>query len=785
MAILPPTAGKFRPELLFQPRSVAIIGAASAIGIQVLGNLRVAGFKGEVWPVEDVSGLSACPDLAVICALSGPIAPVFRALAELGTRSAVVVCMADGVGEAARAAGIRALGPGSFGVAVPKLGLNVSRAHLLPRPGRLALVSQSAALCRVVLDWAEPNGVGFSTIAGIGGNADIGFGLVLDWLSRDPDTGAILLDIRHIRDPRRFISAARAAARLRPVVAIRAGTRLGDPEGLADATFEAVLRRCGVLSVNGLADLLAAAETLTRARPMLGTGGRGEGLAIVTNAIGPAQMAADAVLRDGLALATLAPETRLVVARAVPDAFGPRSAAPVAGTGGIVYAGPDEAMRLAELSVLLAGAPEVGGVLLVHAPTGAGDAAAMVAIGAAAAAMKVPLLVCAMGQTTGAIHRRDLANAGVPAFATPEEAVRGFLHLVQHRRIRAAARELPDSSVPDLAIDAPAAADAIAFAPSGPLAPQAARALLAAYGIRMSETPAGVVLRVALRDDALFGPVLAFGQGGAAGAMRHDIAIDLPPLNPALAASLIAHTGISAEIATIPGAAAAVVELLVRVSQLAVEQPRIAALELDPLYLDASGIRVGGAGITLRSDSTSRLAILPYPTEWVRAHDAGGEAVVIRPIRPEDAAAHAAFFARLSPQDVRYRFFSAIRALSTEQIARMTQVDYEREMALLAVRPDGTTVGVARLVREMDTGEAEFAVVVQGDAKGRGVASALMQQLLAWGRAKAVREVVGQVLADNAPMLAFVRKLGFKVRRTLGDADVLEARLALTPPPAA
>ena len=115
----------------------------------------------------------------------------------------------------------------------------------------------------------------------------------------------------------------------------------------------------------------------------------------------------------------------------------------------------------------------------------------------------------------------------------------------------------------------------------------------------------------------------------------------------------------------------------------------------------------------------------------------------------------------------------------------MTQVDYEREMALLAVRPDGTTVGVARLVREMDTGEAEFAVVVQGDAKGRGVASALMQQLLAWGRAKAVREVVGQVLADNAPMLAFVRKLGFKVRRTLGDADVLEARLALTPPPAA
>jgi acetyltransferase len=187
--------------------------------------------------------------------------------------------------------------------------------------------------------------------------------------------------------------------------------------------------------------------------------------------------------------------------------------------------------------------------------------------------------------------------------------------------------------------------------------------------------------------------------------------------------------------------------------------------------------------VVLRADATSRLAILPYPTEWVRRHDSGGEVVVIRPIRPEDAAAHAALFARLSPEDVRYRFFSAIRALSAEQIARLTQVDYEREMALVAVRPNGDTVGVARLVREMDTGEAEFAVVVQADAKGHGIAGALMRHLLDWGRSKGVREVVGQVLADNAPMLAFIRKLGFKVRRSPGDADIMEARLALTPPP--
>ena len=198
------------------------------------------------------------------------------------------------------------------------------------------------------------------------------------------------------------------------------------------------------------------------------------------------------------------------------------------------------------------------------------------------------------------------------------------------------------------------------------------------------------------------------------------------------------------------------------------------------LHLDADGLRAGAVHITLRTQGEGRLAISPYPVELVSAHAAAGAALTIRPIRPEDAAAHAAFFARLSPQDVRYRFFSAIRALSAEQIARMTQVDYEREMALVAVRETtGETVGVARLVREIDVGEAEFAVVVQGDMKGRGVAGTLMRRLLAWARAKGVREVHGQVLADNAPMLAFVRKLGFKVARMPGDPDVMEARMAL------
>ena len=186
----------------------------------------------------------------------------------------------------------RVLGPGAFGVIVPGARLDASSGHLPARPGKLALVSPSAALCRTVLDWAEPNGVGFSHIVGTGAEADIDAATILDFLSREPATGAILLDIRTIRDRRAFLSAAKAAARQRPIVAIHAGGRQHDPSGRSDLVFDAALRRAGILRVTTMAELLAAAETLTRARPP-----RSETLMVVTNAVGPGQMAADQAVR--------------------------------------------------------------------------------------------------------------------------------------------------------------------------------------------------------------------------------------------------------------------------------------------------------------------------------------------------------------------------------------------------------------------------------------------------------------------------------------------------------
>jgi acetyltransferase len=838
-------AGRFLLDALYRPRSLAVIGAETQAGAEITANLALSGFHGTLQSVAHPADLTAAPDLAVLAVPPEAVIRDMEALATKGCFATIVPGPADGLPEAASRTGVRVLGPHSFGLAIPGIGLNATRSHLAPPAGRLALVSQSAALCRAVIDWAGPNGVGFSHIVGIGGNADLGFGPALDWLSRDPGTGAILLDIRRLKNRRVFLSAARAAARLRPVVAIRAGGRLlDDGAGDAELAFEAALRRAGVLRVERLEDLLAAAETLTRVRPP-----RSETLAIVTNAIGPGRMAADAALRHGLRLAALDGADH-----------------------GIVHVPLESADRIAPTAARVAAARGVGGVLVVLAPTGAADAAIIASLIEAGPHIPAPLLICALGETTGALHRAALVRAGLAVFATPEQAVRGFDHLVQDRRNRAAARELPPSAVlahapdrsavrrvfadarrdgrgalfQDEALDVlgvygiptvptravPRADDAVDAAmllgfpvvaklrqfvppaerPPGGLALDlhdaheaqvAARLLVARQTRRERNAPdrgpdTGVLLQrqvgrarefaVRVRDDPTFGPMIAFGPGGTTAAALHDVAMDLPPLNLPLAHGLIARSRLGAmlgqRLRDLPAAnEAAVAEALVRISQLVVDFPELAELEVSALFVDAGGVLAADAWLRLRGpdEAPGLLVIAPYPVELVEHRMFSGEAFVIRPIRPEDADAHGAFFKRLPPLDVRYRFFSSMRELSAEQMARLTQIDYDREMAFIAVREaTGETVGVARLVRESDGRTGEFAVIVQPDVKGKGVASHLMRRLIDWAHRLGLAEMVGQVLSENAPMLGFVRALGFSLRRMPEEPDVIEARMAVT-----
>jgi acetyltransferase len=817
------TVGRFDPASLFRPKSIAVIGVETEAGSQILANLAMGGFKGDV-----LTQLAKNTSLAVLAVAPGDIGAAMTALAEANCFAAIVPGPADDLAVHAARTGVRVLGAHSFGLAVPRLNLNATRSHLPPPSGRLALISQSSALSRAVIDWAEPNGVGFSHIVGLGANADIGFGMTLDWLSRDADTGAILLDIRRIKNHRLFLSAARAAAKLRPVVAIRAGLRLLDEDGTADLSFEAALRRAGVLCVKRLEDLLAAAETLSRAKPA-----RCDTLAIVSNAIGPGRLAADSALRQGLHLRP--DETISVVAPA----------------------------DLAATAFELAARPGVGGVLVVHAPQGAADEAAIRGLCQPPRDLRGPVLTCVMGETTGAIHRATLAHAGLPVFATPDQAVEGFGHLVRDRRNREAARELPPSRVLELApernsvrrcfdrvrasgrltlmqdealdilgaygiptvptrfaagpLDAATAAEMLGFPavvkmrdcaapadrPPGTLvfdlhdAAQVTDAahLLAARAERRGSTGDLLVQRyvgrareVAVRvaDDATFGPAITFGCGGTA-PNPTDRAVDLPPLNLALAKGLIQRCRTGAMLGRplrdrAPASSDAVAQTLVRISQLIVDFPEIAVLEVPSLFVDSDGVLAADAWLRLRAadEPRVRLAIAPYPVELIEHRLVGDDRMIIRPIRPEDAAAHTAFFSRLSPQDIRYRFFSAMREMSAEQTVRLTQVDYDREMAFVAINETtGDTVGVSRLACDSDGRSGEFAVIVQADMKGRGLASHLMRRLIDWARMRGLTEVAGQILADNHPMLAFIRHLGFSLHRMVDDPEVMEAKLLL------
>ncbi len=831
-----PTASvpaRFNPRRLFQPARVAVLGASSAAGQAMLARLREAGFTGTLESAEDVASLAAAPDLAVLCLPPEQIAAACEALAARGTAAAIVPGPGPEAGLApiARATGLRLLGPYSFGLAVASVRLDATTSHCRPPPGRLALIAQSSAIARAVLDWAEPNGVGFSHVVGIGSNHDVGFNVALDWLSQQPETGAILLEIRRLRDRRAFLSAARAAARLRPVVALRAGGLAAHRGGDAEAAFVAALARVGVLTVTSYEALLAAAETLSRAPPA-----RGTALAILSDGVGPAQLAADAALREGLSI--LQPSAPLL------DRLAPLGASTPASLGGAMLV-PEENLPAATRA--LAEAPEAGGVVLIRAPRAAPPALPRLA-GAPQAA---PVLVSLMGESHAAAHRAALIAQGYAVFAGPIAAVRGFGHLLQHRRIRAAAAERVPAAVLSLAPDRTTAARLLR-APDCDLPPDLALNLLAAYGIptlphRLALSPAdaadaasllgfpvslrrrrlgppvpddrialGLTDRLAvasaarlllaetedalliqrqagratplalrLYEDAIFGPALFLSPGGAFAQDRHLAACALPPLNVPLAHALLDRLP-AAVLAARPDRPApdraALAGLLVRVSQLLVDHPNIAALSLDPVFADAEGVAVADAWVRTRAAGAppAFLAIPPYPSDLEEDATIGTQTFHLRPIRPEDGQAHAAFFARLSPEDIRFRFFNAIRELPPELATRLTQIDYGREMAFVALRgPD--IVGVARLVVERDT-EAEFAIVVQPDMKGTGLARALMHRLLAWAPRQGVTTIVGQVLADNRAMQAFVRSLGFTLRRIPAEPDILEARLDLAAP---
>ncbi|MDX1375641.1 MAG: bifunctional acetate--CoA ligase family protein/GNAT family N-acetyltransferase [Burkholderiales bacterium] len=884
---------------LLEPSSVAIVGAsprAGSVGAVLIENMRAAGFRGALFPVNPKHGkvadlpcfasLRDVPqrvDLAVIATPAQTVPGILEDCGEAGVRAVCVISAGFGeVGPAGakleRAAldachryRIRMLGPNCLGLMRPRIGLNATFAHGGVGAGALGLISQSGAVCTAVLDWAAPHGIGFSSVVSLGGSADVDFGELVDYLVNDPSTEHILLYIEGVRDARRFMSALRAAARVKPVILMKVGrhpagsraavSHTGALTG-ADDVFEAAVRRAGVVRVKTIGQLVAAAHALSsKVHP------RGDRLAVITNGGGPGVMAADRAADLGIPLAELSPASIEALKRALPANWSHGNPIDLIGDA-------DAARYDAALGACLAD-PGIDGVLAILTPQALTPALEVArAVVARAAKSHKPLLTCWMGEAQVGESRALFARHGVPTFRTPDPAIDMFAHVsafYRNQRILLqtpgplAYEARPDVDNARLVIEAALAehrtvlseteSKAVLAAFHVPIARavvtrSANEAMVVAqelgYPVAMKiDSPdithksdvGGVKLNVgnaqavrdswqAIRDgvarlrpearingvivepmvsranarelmigvvrDPVFGPAITFGLGGTAVEVLADRAVALPPLNGMLVDELVRGTRAAkllGKFRSMPPADRAALEaVLLRVSEMSCELPQIREMDVNPLLVDETGAIVVDARIVVEPlgpaiPRYSHMAIHPYPSqlvgEWIAAD---GARVEVRPIRPEDAEIEQAFVRKLSPESRYFRFMDTIRELTPQMLVRFTQIDYDREMAFIAVTgEDGaqTEVGVARYVTNPDGSSCEFAIVVADEWQKRGLGRRLMMQLIEVARARGLARMIGHILATNRGMLSLSASLGFALSESPDDPTVRRATLTL------
>jgi acetyltransferase len=901
---------------LFRPKSVAVIGAsnrASSIGRVLMQNLLHAGpepsssvpsavapvFCGPIMPVNpkhdtvlgvraypDVDALPFAPDLAVIAVAAARVPALVEALAELGTRGIVIISAglgqrsADGrtlqqaVLDAARPKLVRVVGPNSLGILVPAVGLNASFAHLTPPPGDIAFLAQSGAITTSVLDWAFARGIGFSHALSLGDMADVDFGDLLDYLANDSATRAILLYVEVITQARKFMSAARAASRMKPVIVVKSGRHESSGRAAAshtgrlagpDAEYAAAFRRAGMLRVAALEELFDAVETLALARPP-----RGRRLAILSNGGGTAVLAADALLDLGGKLAQLSPQTLERLDTVLPANWSRANPIDIVGDA--------TAQRYAQALDIVLEDSDLDGVLILHCPTAIapGPEAARAVIATVKRYPDATVLTSWLGEQAARASRTELQQHRVPTYETPEQAVRAFMQMVDYRRNQELLIETPPS-LPELFVaDAERAREVIDRAAAGRrawLTDAEAKDVLAAYGVPvtrpleaatpveagaaaaklgvpvvlkvvaqgilhksdaggvalglsepaaveaaasamlervraarpdveitgfgvepMIERPRALQLIVGASSGGDFGPVILFGHGGTAVEVIDDTAVELPPLNLRLARGLIERTRVFRQMRGYRDVPAvdldAVALALTRVSQLLVDCPQIIELDINPLLADEHGVVAVDARIKIDAEpgaAASRLAIRPYPKELEQdVQLADGRVLLLRPILPEDEPALQAGFEKLTPEEIRARFFVPLKTLSHVMAARFTQIDYDREMALAltehGIPGKAEIFGVVRMVADPDNRAAEFAVIVERRFTGLGFGMLLMHRIIDYARARGVAELFGDVLADNARMRRLCKSLGFSESFDADTPGVVRVRLALDPP---
>ncbi|MFQ2481270.1 GNAT family N-acetyltransferase [Aeromonas caviae] len=840
-------------DRLFKPHSIAVIGASSdpqKAGHVVIRHLLAGQFQGPILPVAprsqavagvlaypDIESLPLSPDLAIVCTRRERVLPLIEELGKKGTGAAIILAAQFSTDERLRLKhlcqqyGIRLLGPNSMGMLLPGQGINASFSPIAATPGQVAFLSQSAAVSTTILDWAKQREIGFSAFISLGDHCDIDFGQLLDQLSRDGTTRAILIYMDKLHDARHFLSAARAASRNKPILILKSGRH--DPANGLDNVYDAAIRRAGMLRVRDTHELFATVETLSHSLTL-----KGERLAILSNGRGLANMAADVLLSRGGKLAM------------PPLDIG--SDADI------------EAYKSA-LETLLQG-DGADAILLIHAPSltarGVTLASSLIDfIKQHPRARRFNILTNWAGEYSAQEGRRLFNEAGIPTYRTPESAVTAFMHMVEYRRNQKQLMETPASLQGDRldvercqqllgqalerqqrvldthlahpilqaaglstlatwivsdAIEAALTAEQIGYPVAVKLrspdiahksdvhgvmlnlrtsaeVAQAADAILDRVrqhdpgarieGLlvqRMARRSGGLELRIRLQQDPVFGPVILLGESGSE---PREMVAALPPLNQALARYQIIGAlkdgKIREQASPVRLDIDALGQVLCQLSELLLAFPEIQELDLHPLQACGEEMVILDARLVLaeRGQQVLPLAIRPYPTEleegaWLKDQSH----VLLRPIRPEDEPAHKQFVRQVSDEDRYKRFFADVGELGHEELARMTQIDYDREMAFVAVGQDGPfsqqILGVVRAIASPDQSDAEFAILVRSDLKGLGLGKLMMEKIVRYARERGIGQLSGMTMPSNRGMINLAKRLGFKIDIQLEDGIV-------------
>jgi len=880
-----------RIQVMFNPKTIALIGATEkegAVGRTILENL-LRSKERKIFPVNsrmdrvldvetypNIAGIPEHVDLAVVATPARSVPVVVEECGMAGVEGVVIISagfkeigkegtqLESEINRIRKKYGMRIMGPNCLGFVRPPLDFNATFLRGRPPAGDIAFISQSGALGSAILDWAVSAGIGFSMFASLGSMIDVDFGDMIDFLGDDQATRSILIYMEGVGNARKFMSAARAFARRKPIIILKPGRFAESAKAVHshtgamagdDAVYEAAFSRTGAVRVGEIAELFNAAQVLDSKK--LPAGPR---LAIVTSAGGPGVMATDALIHLGGELAVFSEESMKQLNALLPPYWSKANPVDVLGDATVD--------RFAKAIAICLDDPMVDGVLIIYVPMDSAPSAQLAqAVADSVKNAWKPVIATWMGAEDVREGRRIFVENSIPNYDTPEEAVRTYMNMCRYKRhldeLYETPEELPAQKTPSKdhlkellrmalkegrillneeeskdflmtygipvtiaqVVQDSEAAVSIAEKVGYPVVIKVVspdishksdvggvvvgidsnEALKEAYEKlieRVKErAPTAAITGVAVekmftdidyelilgsKKDKDFGSVILFGMGGTMAEFIKDFSIGLPPINQTLAKMLMQDTKVYKMLQGFRSKPAAdfegLEEILVNFSNLVVDFPEIAEIDINPLAISNGKASALDARIIIDNnyDATGRwpyphLIITPYPTKYTTPWQlSDGTEVLLRAIRPEDEPAEHEMLSSLSQESLRTRFFSTIKDISHEWLILFCNIDYDRHMAIVAEMEEKgkkKMVGVARLIMNQDMTSGEVAFLVQDRYQGKHLGSKFLEILIGIARERGLEEIRADVLTENEKMLNVFKRLGFTTQWVPGGTS--------------